>query len=153
MSQLQTRRGLFHDDRVYGHLTLQNFAMTMNRTMVWYNMVDRRGEILADFINGGLMKTSKKDDVIEFIERRFKKDCDWTTGNCYWFARLLCDRFNELRIYYVPCEGHFVAGDGIAFFDATGEYDLPLTWMIYEFESLRETDEPWYNRLVKECIL
>ena len=33
-------------------------------------------------------------EVMEFIQRRFPKDSNWTNGNCYYFALILSDRFN-----------------------------------------------------------
>ena len=33
------------------------------------------------------------DKVIDFIKKRFKIDCDWTTGNCFYFAKILESRF------------------------------------------------------------
>ena len=46
-------------------------------------------------------------NVLEFIKRRFPTDCNWTNGNCYYFALILSDRFNG-TIYYDVIEGHFI---------------------------------------------
>ena len=92
-----------------------------------------------------------KNEVEEFINRRFTVDCNWTTGNCYWFAKILADRF-WLKIYYLPIEGHFVAGDGQLFFDFNGEYivkDEP----ILNFDELETFDKLQYDRLVRDCIV
>ena len=35
----------------------------------------------------------KEREILDFIQRRFPKDSDWTTGNCYWFAGILGNRF------------------------------------------------------------
>ena len=35
------------------------------------------------------------NEIIEFINRRFKLDCNWTNGNCYYFALILADRFKH----------------------------------------------------------
>jgi hypothetical protein len=39
-------------------------------------------------------------EVIEFINRRWKKDANWLDGNCYYFALILKHRFPEGRIWY-----------------------------------------------------
>ena len=38
------------------------------------------------------LKAITEADVLEFIHRRFKKDNDWTTGNCYYFACILKEK-------------------------------------------------------------
>ena len=45
------------------------------------------------------------DEIEEFINRRFKQDCDWLTGNCYYFAATLKIRFPYLEIVYFPVAG------------------------------------------------
>ena len=47
--------------------------------------------------------------VVDFIEKRFPStnDANWMNGNCYWFARILCDCFPFLQIGYDPIIGHF----------------------------------------------
>lgn len=36
--------------------------------------------------------------IEEFINRRFPNDCNWLSGNCYYFAIILKDRFPEGNI-------------------------------------------------------
>ena len=48
------------------------------------------------------------NDIIQFINKRFKNDCDWINGNCYYFAVILKDRFPEGSIFYDVTCGHFV---------------------------------------------
>ena len=45
-------------------------------------------------------------NVLEFIKRRFPTDCNWTNGNCYYFALILSNSSNG-TIYYDVIEGHF----------------------------------------------
>ena len=91
------------------------------------------------------------NEILEFIQRRWKKDCDWTNGNCYWFAYILTTRFNNLKIYYLPIEGHFVAGDGITFYDFHGINNLQEK--PYLFSQLELEEPHWYKRIVRDCIL
>lgn len=66
------------------------------------------------------------NEVEDFIERRFSKNCEFTTGNCYWFAVVLTTRFPKLKIYYDTINGHFLAVDildGTAY-DFYGKHSL-----------------------------
>ena len=93
-----------------------------------------------------------KDEVLNFINRRFKDNCHWNDGNCYWFARILCDRFNNLELCYDSIPGHFVAfhrGKNKVY-DWNGIYKpqselIPL-WLI------KIKDKSWYNRLIRDCV-
>ena len=89
--------------------------------------------------------------VLDFIHRRFTTDCNWTNGNCYWFAIILKERFN-LKIYYLPVPGHFVAGDGEEFYDFNGRYDIEDNTPIIQFEELKVTDISHYQRLIENCV-
>lgn len=40
------------------------------------------------------------NEVTEFIHRRFPDDCNWTSGNCYYFAVILQARFGGEKLYY-----------------------------------------------------
>lgn len=71
------------------------------------------------------------DEVLEFVHRRFSKDCDWMNGNCYWFAQILCERFPHLTIAYKHIAGHFVA------------FDFPNFY--YDYEGIHEADEDEYD--------
>lgn len=98
---------------------------------------------------------TKFDSVIEFICRRWMNVAPnfadfWTNGNCYWFAHILTARFQYLKIYYNPIEGHFVAGDGDKFYDINGYYtsnDLIL------LEEIEKTDDAHFRRLIRDCVL
>lgn len=89
--------------------------------------------------------------IKEFITRRWSdSDCKWTTGNCYWFAVILVTRFPCLKIYYEPIIGHFVAGDGITFYDINGEY---ISNNLKALEEIEREDTSLYKRLVRDCVL
>lgn len=90
------------------------------------------------------------DEVLEFISRRWKKDSNFIDGNCYWFAHILCTRFPYLRMYYLPIEGHFVAGTPSRYYDWTGlnsSKEKPVL-----FDEIKVIDSSWYNRIVRDCV-
>lgn len=54
------------------------------------------------------------DVVLNFIHKRFPKDCNWLDGNCYYFAVILKTRFPFGKILYDTLSGHFVTAiDGV----------------------------------------
>lgn len=91
--------------------------------------------------------------VLEFIDRRFKKDCDWVNGNCYYFALILKDRFPEGKIYYDVILGHFVFQYNNQYYDWTGILSpdalcCPIEWGRFdEYDSLRK------DRVVRDCVM
>lgn len=97
------------------------------------------------------MSEKQINEVNEFIKRRFSKDCDWTNGNCYWFAAILTARFPYLSIYYLPITGHFVAGALNTYFDWRGcvQIDEPVQL----FEEIMKNERQWGRRIVRDCIL
>lgn len=91
--------------------------------------------------------------VLEFIERRFKNDCNWVDGNCYYFALILKDRFPEGKIYYDVILGHFIFEYDNQFYDWTGILSQnaicrPIEWGRFdEYDSLRK------DRVIRDCII
>lgn len=92
------------------------------------------------------------DKIEEFINRRFKDDCNWTNGNCYYFAKILVTRFPHLKICYFPVEGHFMAGipNLKTFYDFKGKHITSDSFVV--FEDLKVTDNLFYRRLKRDCI-
>ena len=91
------------------------------------------------------------DEVLEFINRRFQKDCDWLNGNCYYFALILKDRFPEGEIYYDVIDGHFLFKHSYNYYVATGlvfDYGKPIKWNTFS-----HYDRNQYERIVNDCIL
>lgn len=89
--------------------------------------------------------------VEEFIKRRFPTDCNWTTGNCYYFAIILKERFNG-TVYYDPIEGHFLCEINSNFYDYTGKVDLDPT-TLYNWNCYKEQDELNYQHIVRDCCM
>lgn len=91
-----------------------------------------------------------EERIVNFIKKRFSTDCKWLTGNCLWFAIILKERFEDLSIYYLPIEGHFVVGYLGNFFDWTGKItpkEIPIP-----FEEIKRVDPLWYDRLLRDCF-
>lgn len=90
--------------------------------------------------------------ILEFITRRFEKDCNWTNGNCLWFALILQMRFPFLKICYLPITGHFVVQDNNnLLYDWKGLVntdEIPI-----ELNQLKQTDSLWYSHLMRDCYL
>ncbi len=96
------------------------------------------------------MVTKTKTEIVDFILRRWKVDCDWLNGNCYYFALILRERFNFLSIYYLPIQGHFVAGAQNTYFDWTGEVTLNEEPIL--LSELVEKEPDWAMRLMRDCV-
>lgn len=92
------------------------------------------------------------DKIVEFINRRFSKDCEWTNGNCLWFAMLLCKRFPNLKVFYEPVRGHFVAGNGKVFYDWNGYVDFKDTSKLLLLDTIKDEDTLWYTHLMRDCF-
>ena len=91
-------------------------------------------------------------EVLEFINRRFKSDCSWMTGNCYFFAVILKSRFPEGKIYYDVIAGHFVFQYQNKFYDWTGLYHsndaILVSWDEFDqYDSLRK------EIIIRDCIM
>lgn len=93
------------------------------------------------------------DKVEHFINKRFPYNSNWTNGNCYWFAKILTERFTHLKIYYNYQVGHFGAFDvqrGV-WYDWEGKHEaIPRT--CYSLSYLKKHDPKWYRRLLRDCV-
>lgn len=88
--------------------------------------------------------------ILEFIKRRFPTDCNWLTGNCYYFSLILKDRFPSGIIYYNVILGHFVFKYEDKYYDWTGEI-MPEGYLV-EWEKFDEYDELQKQVIVRDCI-
>lgn len=84
--------------------------------------------------------------VLQFIKRF--TDNKWVTGNCYYFAIILKERFNGI-IYYDVINSHFITLIDNIYYDFNGIIipDKPIKW-----DSFKEYDYIQYNRIIKEII-
>ena len=93
---------------------------------------------VLDFISN-FHKISKTNDIDEVF----------TCGCCYWFAYILCGRFQEAaEMMYDPVINHFMVGYGGRLYDITGDvtdkYNA-TAWKDFEDELERQ-------RIVDYCI-
>lgn len=93
-------------------------------------------------------------EVIEFIERRFKQDCNWKTGNCYYFALILCDRFKQYNpeIYYDAVDGHFLCKINDRFYDWGGAISFSDEY-VEKWSDICKEDPTWSSCIVRDVIL
>ena len=96
-----------------------------------------------------------EEEILEFIHRRFPIDCNWTNGNCYYFALILSARF-EGDVVYDPIVGHYMfkARDG-HFYDYTGrrEFDTARTQKIFNWTGYESIDYLHHQHLVRDCVM
>ena len=90
-------------------------------------------------------------ELLEFIQRRFQKNSDWLTGNCYYFAVILKNRFPEGKIYYDVTTGHFLFQYEDKYYDWTGMVNL--YGELIEWDKFEEYDSLQKERIIRDCIL
>lgn len=94
-------------------------------------------------------KINMEEKIKEFIKRRFSNDCNWTSGNCYFFAVILQEVFGG-DIYYDVINGHFLLQCEGSFYDWTGKtdnYEKPVKWNSFE-----QYDKLQKKRIIRDCI-
>ena len=87
-----------------------------------------------------------KNEVLEFIHRRFPTDCNWISGNCFHFAVILHSVYKNSTIYYDVINGHFVTLIDGKYYDWTGIVDL------VEWDNFEEYDSLQYKVIKRDCI-
>lgn len=94
------------------------------------------------------------DRIEEFIKRRFYVDCDWMSGNCYFFALIIKSVFSG-RIVYDPIDGHFLTYTDGGYYDWTGRrtYDAEYESGFIDWETYCMEDPSHWGKIVRDCIL
>lgn len=90
--------------------------------------------------------------ILDFIHRRFPGDCNWTTGNCYWFAVILKERFRVGRIYYDIIDGHFLYEYDGTLYDHKGIQSGEGRKLI-EWSKFHAYDSALHDRIIRDCVL
>lgn len=123
---------------------------------------DEKSSLACDVIFDVSKNETISDDAIskevkDFIYRRFKADCQWMSGNCYYFSLILADRFKSYSpyMYYDSIDGHFLCRIGSRFYDFTGEHKYGGSDIerLYKWDELKELDCTWYSRIVRDVLL
>lgn len=89
------------------------------------------------------------ETILAFIKRRFPVDCNWTTGNCFYFAMILSTRFHG-KIFYDIIAGHFVAKIEDKYYDWNGVY-TPSNAMEEWYQYSKKESQHW-NRIKENVI-
>ena len=93
--------------------------------------------------------------VLSFISHfALGEDC-FLYGCCYWFAVILCKRFEfetpgNCHIYYHPVDNHFAAMIDGTLYDVTGSIS-PIGFE--PWEQYMQYDVELYTRILNDCIL
>ena len=85
------------------------------------------------------------------MKKRFQQDCNWTSGNSFYFATILRTRFPELEIYYLPIVGQFVTGAEGTYYDYNGEVEVGETPI--KFSTMQISDPAYYARILRDCVM
>lgn len=91
------------------------------------------------------------NEILDFIQRRFQKDCNWVDGNCYYFAIILKDRFPEGKIFYDVIHGHFVFEYQDELYDWNGIHNSK--GFLVDWENFDEYDSVLKKRIIRDCVL
>ena len=91
------------------------------------------------------------DEILEFIKRRFKIDCNWISGNCYYFSIILKDRFPEGKIFYDVIYGHFVFLYNEKYYDWTGCIN-PKGYLV-DWDNFDKYDCLQKERIIQDCLM
>lgn len=90
------------------------------------------------------------DVVLDFIKRRFKNDCNWVNGNCYYMALIIKDRFPDSKIFYDVIDGHFCTKVKDIYYDWNGIYVpiVPIEWDKFDgYDSYQK------EIIIRDCLM
>lgn len=101
------------------------------------------------------MRTADRD-ILDFIARFKGSEEVFLHGCCYWFARILEQRFYfdgyVVEIKYEPVEGHFIAKIRNRFYDVRGDVTEEYRGKpMYDLHELRREDSSMYRHLMRDC--
>lgn len=90
------------------------------------------------------------EKILEFIHRRFPIDCNWKSGNCFFFSIILLSRFPQGIVYYDTIDGHFCVKIDGNYYDWKGVYTptVPIQW-----DKFDEYDDLQKKIIIRDCIL
>lgn len=94
-----------------------------------------------------------QDEVLEFINRRWKQDSHFLDGNCYYFSIILKDRFPSGRIWYDLIWRHFFFEYNGKYYDFSGELDSSREVHSILWDEMGAYDRLDKERVVRDCIM
>lgn len=128
------------------------------------------GQAIIDQLEREYMKVLKEEkmicEVLDFISHFKGSENMFLHGCCYWFAKILYDRFSsdekwlgwKIDIRYEPVEGHFVAcfynksSRSSKYFDIRGDVtSVYADKELEQVEKLRVYDHKRYTHLMRDC--
>lgn len=68
-----------------------------------------------------IREEKSREEVLAFINKRFKTKAHWNITNCYYFSVILQNRFPGGTICYLPRTGYFAYRYMGRYYDAEGE--------------------------------
>lgn len=74
----------------------------------------------------------------------------FTKGCCYWFAKILCERFAGAKMMYDPVVNHYLAEINGRLYDITGDVTGEYTGLIPWDEFADRLER---SRLIRDCVL
>lgn len=78
----------------------------------------------------------------------------WKTGNCYYFAIILKERFPEGNIYYDTIDGHFIFKLQDTFYDYNGAVnEFTNVNAVIKWDDFDKYDFLLKQRIIRDCIL
>lgn len=101
-------------------------------------------------------EAAKRNEILNFI-KKFQNEGTietFTQGCCYWFARILCERFDmelyNTMIMYNNIDGHFAAKINGRLYDITGELNESSDWKTWD--EFRENEPVYAKTVIRDCI-
>lgn len=91
------------------------------------------------------------NEVLDFIKRRFSKDCNWLDNNCYYFSLILKNRFSQGVIFYDVINGHFIFQCNSKYYDWSGE--IQPNGHLVEWDKFDEYDSLQKQHIIRDCVM
>lgn len=95
--------------------------------------------------------------ILDFINHFKGSEDVFLHGCCYWFARILHERFElvdnyDVDIMYEPVEGHFLSKIRNRFYDVRGDVtELYRGKPMYDLWEMHKNDIKMYRHLMRDC--
>lgn len=107
----------------------------------WTTTFDSMDKAVLDFIKR-FTQNGKNQGTID----------SFTNGCCYWFAKILSERFRKRnpKLMYDQVENHFGCRIGDIIYDITGDVTDKYKWETWG--SVRREDELLAKRINRDCI-